>query len=507
MIVCLAGETGEFGVDLVAFGFQFSERAQVPFPHGLDGRGVGVQVAECLDFADVGVLGGVDLLEPFAQPVCLFLAAGGVLSGAGRELFTQQGGPVGAEDAGGEELAGVLDEQVFPHADRGRVAGGLGGVGGVAGVVRAQVVGVVHVRLPGVVPGGGAGDAVHAALAGPAPHPAPQQVGAAGLRVGVQGRVVAAGAVRLGHLLRGVPGGPADDGRVGVVRGPDPLLGGHAAAAFAAVGAAAAEHHPPGVLRVGQDRVHPGGGPAFARVGRWVGVRVGIEPVGDLGDAESVHRAPGEDPRHHGRAGRVQGQAGLGAALGGFHRHGMRGPLRLVPVGGCADVPPVQGMLTQPFPGFLLDLKPIPFRYALLDPPDQDRGGVHARQVNGLIGGQQRDAGVVQLAFQFQRVERVPPGPFDVLTDHRRKPGIRAAGLGQQVGNPAIPGNAHVKLLVRAAVAACFQVQAAGFDVPEPGRDERPGRGLLLRGPGLPAYGGHRVLHHGGGGAAEERQR
>ena len=64
--------------------------------------------AEGLDFADVGVFGGIDLLQPGAQPGGFLLAAGGVFGGAGWELFTEQGGAVGSEYPGGEELAGVL---------------------------------------------------------------------------------------------------------------------------------------------------------------------------------------------------------------------------------------------------------------------------------------------------------------------------------------------------------------------------------------------------------------
>jgi len=147
-------------------------------------------------------------------------------------------------------------------------------------------------------------------------------------------------------------------------------------------------------------------------------------------------------------------------------------PLGLVAVGGGADVPPVQGVLPQAFPGFLLDLEPVPFRDPLLDPPDQDGGGVHARNVNWLVGGEQGDPGVGELALQLQGVERVPPGPFDVLTDHGGKPRAGGGGFGEQVGQAAVPGDADVELFMSGAVAALLDVEAAGFDVPEPGGDE-----------------------------------
>jgi len=61
-----------------------------------------------LDFADVGVFGGVDLLEPFAQPGGLLVPPGGFLGRASRQLTGKQGGPVGAEDVDSEEPADSL---------------------------------------------------------------------------------------------------------------------------------------------------------------------------------------------------------------------------------------------------------------------------------------------------------------------------------------------------------------------------------------------------------------
>jgi hypothetical protein len=52
---------------------------------------------------------------------------------------------------------------------------------------------------------------------------------------------------------------------------------------------------------------------------------------------------------------------------------------------------PVDGALFVPVPGFLLQLEPVPLCDALLDPPHQDRGGVHAFDVDRLVGGEQRD--------------------------------------------------------------------------------------------------------------------
>jgi hypothetical protein len=164
-------------------------------------------------------------------------------------------------------------------------------------------------------------------------------------------------------------------------------------------------------------------------------------------------------------------------------------------------------VLAQALPGLLLDLEPVPLRDALLDPADQDRGGVHPLQVDRLVRCEQRDPRVGQVAFQLERVERVPPGPFDVLADHGGEPGSWPGGFGEQVRDAAVAGDPHVEPLVRAAVPALLQVHPAGLDVPEPGGDERPSRGLLLRRAGLPPHRGHRVLHHSSAGAPEERQR
>ena len=407
-------------------------------------------------------------------------------------MLGQEGGPVGAEDPGGKELAHSLDEQVFTDRDGGGVVRGLGLVAGVVAVVGAQVVHVVHVGAACVVPGGLAGGAVHGAAAGAAPDPTPEQVGSLGARV--PGLPVGGGAVLRADPLGGVPGGPGDDRRVGRLGAPQPLIGWDGLAALAGLGAAAAEHHVPGVLGVAQDRRHPGGGPPSSRIGRRAGVVVGVEPVGDLWNAQLVRGAPGVNLRDDRGTLGFEGQPGLGAALSGLDRYRVGDTFGLVAVGGGADVPPIEGVFAEPFPGFLLDLEPVPLRDALLDPPDQDGRGVHAFDVDGLVGGEQRNACVGQLAFQLEGVERVPAGPLDVLADHGGKPRVRARGFGEQVRQAAVAGDPHVEPLVRAAVAALLDIQAAGFDVPEPGGDERSGRGFLLHRPQLAAQRRHRVL-------------
>ena len=249
--------------------------------------------------------------------------------------------------------------------------------------------------------------------------------------------------------------------------------------------------------------VHP-----VAGVGRRVGGGVGVEPGGDGRAAQLVHRPPRVDASDDGCADRVQDEPGFGAALGGLERDRVRDPLGQVAVGGGADVPSVQGMLDQSFPDLLLQLEPVPFRHALLNPPDQDRGGVDALDVGGLVGGEQRDSLPGQFLFEFQRVEHVPAGPFDVFADDRGEPGLRAGGLGQQVGHAAVAGQPGVgELLPVPALAAVLQVDAAGFDVPVDGGDE-PARGQpVLGGAELATQGGAGVLQCQGGGPADERDR
>src|SRR5215831_1000843 len=114
-----------------------------------------------------------------------------------------------------------------------------------AGVAGAQVVDVGHVWAAGVVAGGGAGDAVHAAAAGAAAQAAPERVGSLGARVRAGGVPIPGGAVCSADGLGGVPGGAGDDGRMHGFGSPEPLVAGNGLAAPSCVGAAAAEHHVP----------------------------------------------------------------------------------------------------------------------------------------------------------------------------------------------------------------------------------------------------------------------
>jgi hypothetical protein len=224
------------------------------------------------------------------------------------------------------------------------------------------------------------------------------------------------------------------------------------------------------------------GGPA-GQAGGGVAGRVGVQPGGDGRRAEPVDDPPGEDLHHHGGADRVQGQAGLGAALGGFDRDRVRDAVADVAVGGRADVEAFQGMVDQAFPAFLLQREPVPFGDALLDPADQDGVLVDSFDHGRLVGGEQRDALAGQFLLGPQRGEGVAGGAFDVFDDDGGEFRVRRFGVGQQVGQAAVAGDADAgELPPGVAVAALFQVQAAGFDVPVPGGDEPALGQPLLRG-------------------------
>ncbi len=96
------------------------------------------RAGEVFDFAGVGVLGGVDLPQPFVQAGGLLFPAGGVLGGGGGEPLGEHGGAVGSEHAGGEELVDDGEQVVFADFDGARVVGDLRLVAGAGGVVRAE---------------------------------------------------------------------------------------------------------------------------------------------------------------------------------------------------------------------------------------------------------------------------------------------------------------------------------------------------------------------------------
>ena len=110
--------------------------------------------------------------------------------------------------------------------------------------------------------------------------------------------------------------------------------------------------------------------------------------------------------------------------------------------------------------------------------------------------------------FQLQRVEHVPAGPLDVLADHGGEFRGRGCGFAEQVGHAAVAGQVRVGEGPPAvALAAGFQVDAAGLDVPVDGGDEPAGRQPGPGGAELPVQRRAGVLQGQGGGPADERDR
>ena len=126
-------ESGELGGDLFALLVELDEPFGDPRAHG--GRcGVGGVGRELFEAEDLGVLRGVDLLEPGSQGGGLVVTVGGRVGGG--EPGGEQLGLLGAEDVLGEEQADDLVQpplRAFDRAGMIRVAGGVGGTGRVRG--------------------------------------------------------------------------------------------------------------------------------------------------------------------------------------------------------------------------------------------------------------------------------------------------------------------------------------------------------------------------------------
>ena len=139
------------------------------------------------------------------------------------------------------------------------------------------------------------------------------------------------------------------------------------------------------------------------------------------------------------------------AALNGFW---VRHPVREIPVRDRPEVPSFGGVLFEPFPGLFFELEPEPFGDALLDPPDENGGRADPGDIGRLVGGKQRDPLVGQLPFQLEGIVGVAGGPFDVFDYHGREPGLWGFRLGQQISQPAVPGQAPGGELIVGAVPA-----------------------------------------------------
>jgi hypothetical protein len=93
---------GELGLDLFALVVEFGEPGDDPGSHA--GRcGVGRLGRELFQADDLGVLRGVELLDPGGQGSPLLVAAGLGVGVGGGELGGEQRGPAEADDVLGEE--------------------------------------------------------------------------------------------------------------------------------------------------------------------------------------------------------------------------------------------------------------------------------------------------------------------------------------------------------------------------------------------------------------------
>ncbi len=158
------------GLGVLAVGVELGEPGGDPGAHR-GGGGVARVGRELFQGEDLGVLRGVDLLEPGTEGAGAGVAVGCCSGVGGGELGGEQGGAAGAEDVPGEEQGHDLVQAGFGGFDGAGVAGVVGGFAGFGGVMRAPVVDV-HVC------GGSVGQAAHPAAAVPAADQAPVGVGA-----------------------------------------------------------------------------------------------------------------------------------------------------------------------------------------------------------------------------------------------------------------------------------------------------------------------------------------
>ena len=186
----------------------------------------------------------------------------------------------------------------------------------------------------------------------------------------------------------------------------------------------------------------PGSDPGRRASSRWPGQRQVGGQVGGQARVDGQHpefflRAHGVDRGDDGGALLVQHEQGFGAALGGLGRGRVRESVR----GGsrrglCRGCSPARRGWRRPRRVFLLQRQPEVFGDVLLGAPPENGGRVGAVQVDRLIGGEQQNPGLAELAFQFQGVEGVPAAAFDVLTYDGGEPGSRVGASASRSAGP-----------------------------------------------------------------------
>nr|WP_206319183.1 hypothetical protein [Actinacidiphila epipremni] len=133
-------------------------------------------------------------------------------------------------------------------------------------------------------------------------------------------------------------------------------------------------------------------------------------------------------------------------------------------------------MGAQSAPGHLQGVENLVLGDGLVDAPHEDLLGSAAVELDGFVGGEERDAGFLQLAFDGEPFEHAPGGSGDAFTDDDVESPGGACCFGQEVGDAAVAGDGDVEALVSALTAACRQLHPAGLDVIEVA-DDRPGFG------------------------------
>ncbi|UGT59897.1 hypothetical protein LTT61_22090 [Nocardia asteroides] len=214
------------------------------------------------------------------------------------------------------------------------------------------------------------------------------------------------------------------------------------------------------------------------------------------------------DPHHCGRAFGVHDEPGFGAAFLAFGRDGVWHFLVEVAVAGFADVPSLNGVFAEAFPGLFEGVAQEPLGDALFHAAYEDLGGALLRQRDrSLVGGEQRHPDFFQLVFELGGLVGPAGGAFDLFDHDRFEPAVGVAGLGHQVGQAAVSRDRDVERLVRVAQSTQFEVFARGFHVVEEGDDDEPVRQHLAAVVELAWQRQRGILQIARGGAQEHRDR
>lgn len=149
-------------------------------------------------------------------------------------------------------------------------------------------------------------------------------------------------------------------------------------------------------------------------------------------------------------------------ALACLLRVGVGVLFELVAVGdGTAHVPALTRAFFHPAAASLDEVAHVPLGHALFDAAGEDRGGAGAHR---LVGGEQADVVVFELAFDAGGVGGHARKAVDRLDDHRVKAPPIGRGV-QQVAQATVTRNPNRPPV--GALSALGERLAATFDVPE----------------------------------------